>query len=53
MLGTEITLLERLRLAAERDLGFDIAFESLDFLSATAKNVGSTSWLGGAWRGQF
>ena len=37
VLGTEITLLERLRLAAERDLGFDIAFESLDFLSAQRK----------------
>ena len=37
VLGTEITLLERLRLAAERDLGFDIEFESLDFLSAQRK----------------
>ncbi|MGE3873517.1 MAG: ABC transporter permease [Parvibaculaceae bacterium] len=33
VLGTEITLLERLRQKAMADLGFDIAFELLDFVS--------------------
>ena len=33
ILGTEITLLEQVRARAEADLGFDIEFEVLDFLS--------------------
>ena len=33
ILGTEITLLELIRARAEADLGFDIEFEVLDFLS--------------------
>ncbi|SDR61569.1 putative spermidine/putrescine transport system substrate-binding protein [Rhizobiales bacterium GAS191] len=37
VLGTEITLLEQLRVRAERDLGIDITFEMLDFLSAQCK----------------
>jgi putative spermidine/putrescine transport system substrate-binding protein len=37
VLGTEITLLEPLRLQAEADLGISIQFESLDFLSSQQK----------------
>lgn len=37
ILGTEITLLETIRGQAEADLGIDIAFEKLDFLSAQRK----------------
>lgn len=37
VLGTEITLLEMIRKQAEADLGIDIAFENLDFLSAQRK----------------
>jgi len=33
VLGTEITLLEQIRLRAQADLGFDIEFEVLDFLN--------------------
>ncbi len=33
ILGTEITLLEQIRARAQADLGIDIAFEVLDFLS--------------------
>ena len=33
ILGTEITLLELIRARAEADLGIDIEFEVLDFLS--------------------
>ncbi len=37
VLGTEITLLEPLRLRAMEDLGIEIEFECLDFLSAQRK----------------
>jgi putative spermidine/putrescine transport system substrate-binding protein len=37
VLGTEITLLETIRSQAEADLGIDIEFEMLDFLSAQRK----------------
>ena len=37
VLGTEITLLESVRQRAEADLGIDIAFEMLDFMSAQRK----------------
>jgi len=37
VLGTEITLLEQIRRRAEADLGFDIEFEVLDFLSCQRK----------------
>jgi putative spermidine/putrescine transport system substrate-binding protein len=37
VLGTEITLLEEVRRRAEADLGVDIVFENLDFLSAQRK----------------
>ena len=37
VLGTEITLLESIRLHAEADLGITLAFENLDFISAQRK----------------
>jgi putative spermidine/putrescine transport system substrate-binding protein len=37
VLGTEISLLEELRLRAEADLGIDIAFDNQDFLTAQRK----------------
>jgi putative spermidine/putrescine transport system substrate-binding protein len=37
VLGTEVTLLEPLREQAERDLGLDIRFESLNFVDAQRK----------------
>lgn len=37
VLGTEITLLEQLRLRAEADLGISLVFENRDFLSAQRK----------------
>ncbi len=37
VLGTEITLVEPLRRQAERDLGIDLVFETLDFPSAQRK----------------
>jgi hypothetical protein len=37
VLGTEITFLETLRRRAEADLGIDVAFEMLDFMSAQRK----------------
>ncbi|BDA85145.1 hypothetical protein Sa4125_26870 [Aureimonas sp. SA4125] len=37
VLGTEITLLEQLRLRAEADLGIGLVFENRDFLSAQRK----------------
>src|ERR1700729_273719 len=37
VLGTEITLLESIRLRAEADLGITLAFENLDFVSAQRK----------------
>ncbi len=37
VLGTEITLLESIRTRAETDLGVEIRFESLDFVSAQQK----------------
>jgi putative spermidine/putrescine transport system substrate-binding protein len=37
ILGTEITLLEELRLRAGEELGIDVEFETLDFLSAQRK----------------
>jgi putative spermidine/putrescine transport system substrate-binding protein len=37
VLGTEITLLESIRLRAEADLGISLTFENLDFVSAQRK----------------
>jgi putative spermidine/putrescine transport system substrate-binding protein len=37
VLGTEISLLETIRRRAEADLGIDLVFESLDFVSAQRK----------------
>lgn len=37
VLGTAVTLLEQVRQRAERDLGFDLEFEVLDFVSCQGK----------------
>jgi putative spermidine/putrescine transport system substrate-binding protein len=37
VLGTEITLLEQIRRRAEADLGIDLVYENLDFVSAQRK----------------